>query len=501
VHTNSDFTSALTSAQPGDTISLDAGAVFTGNFVFPAKKNNLAHKWIYIQSSALSSLPPPGTRVSPTDAANMPKIVTPNASSALSIAGGGGYIRLVGIEMYSTSTYLANPNHQPHPMNGFTYYLLSGSTVNNITVDRCYIHGSDTQDVNHGVGFWQNSGYIAAIDSDIRDIHGDTNDSQAFLAFSSPGPFKIVNNYLSASTEEVMFGGSGGYSNPYVQSDIEVRRNHMYKPLAWLPLTTGAQPYKWVVKNNFECKSCRRLVFTGNVLENVWLSGQTGANILLTPRTNSSGYNSVVDDVTMQSNILLNANIGFSVIGYDYDCHPQACINPGESKRVVIQNNLILTRDPADQASFIPQGFSMGHGMDSWLIQHNTVQGINGTQSWASIYFNNASSPGLPTNLWILDNALSRQTTGDGGYLGQAAIDTYMPLPGPDGPRYAGNVMFVPSSDRLAAWPLHDYATTIPFTFVDQSNGNYQLVTPNWLDTSDGQISGIDETALLAAQQ
>lgn len=497
-HTSTDFRNALNSAQPGDTIILDAGTIYNGNFTLPAK-NNPNHKWIYIQTSSLSTLPQPGTRVTPLDSAKMPKLVTTNAGNALTIAPGGGYVRFVGVEMYSTSTYLADPNHTPWPINGFIYYLLYGSTASNVTVDRCYIHGSDTEDVNHAIGFTQNSSYVAVVDSDIRDIHGETNDSQAFIAFSSPGPFKLVNNYLSATTEDVMFGGAGGYTNPYVPSDIEVRNNHFYKPTSWLPRTL-APGQQWIVKNNLECKACLRMVVTGNLMENSWYSGdQVGSNIVLTPRTAQSGINSVDDDITIQNNTLQNANFGFTIGGYDNTCVAPSCLVVGETKRVVIKNNLILTRDPAGQGSYHPLGFSMGMRMDGLLIQHNTVQGINGTQSWGSFYFGASNCPSngdQPTNVWILDNALSRQPTGDCGYQGQRALDSYIPLPAPDSSRFAGNVMFVPPGDRLNSWPLHDYATTVPFTFVNVSTGNYQLVTPNWTDTSDGQIAGVNMSLL-----
>ena len=112
----------------------------------------------------------------------MPKIVTHNTTSAFKVASGGGYVRFAGIEMYTTSTKYAKPNHKPWPINGFTYYLLSGTGAANVTVDRCYMHGSDTEDVNHAIGFWQQSSYIAVVDSDIQDIHGGHNDSQAFAA-------------------------------------------------------------------------------------------------------------------------------------------------------------------------------------------------------------------------------------------------------------------------------------------------------------------------------
>src|SRR5215469_9524949 len=72
-HNATQLTSALKSAQPGDVIVLDAGVTYSGNFQLPAKSNPNG-QWIYVVSSALANLPAPGTRVSPTDAANMPKI-------------------------------------------------------------------------------------------------------------------------------------------------------------------------------------------------------------------------------------------------------------------------------------------------------------------------------------------------------------------------------------------------------------------------------------------
>ena len=497
-----DLQATLNSAQPGDTIVIDAETTYTGNFTLPAKSNP-GQKWIYIESSAIAKLPAPGMRVSPADGANMPKIVTPNSGNAFTIASGGGYVRLVGIEMYSTSTYLAEPSHQPHPINGFTYYLLFGSTAANVTVDRCYLHGSDTQDVNHAIGFTLNSSYVAVVDSDIRDIHGGKNDSQAFIAFSSPGPFKLVNNYLSASTEDVMFGGAGGYANPHVPSDIEIRGNHFFKPPEW-EIRTTAPGQQWIVKNNFECKACLRALVTGNVMENAWYSGdQVGSNILLTPRTGQSGYNSVDNDITIENNILKNANFGFTISGYDSTCTPPACSYLGETKRVVIRNNLILTRDAASKGGYHPLGFSMGRKMDSILIQHNTVQGIHGSQPWGSFYFGATGCPSngdQPTNLWILDNALSRQPTGDCGYQGQKALDSYIPLPAPSGGRFRGNAMFSPASDKAQPFPAGNVSLGSGAGSKDRGNGEVALLSSNQARTTDATPVGVDMSKIDAAR-
>ena len=60
-----DFQQALNSAQCGDTIELQAGAVFVGSFTVPALACDDAH-WIIVRTSAPdSSLPPEGTRISP----------------------------------------------------------------------------------------------------------------------------------------------------------------------------------------------------------------------------------------------------------------------------------------------------------------------------------------------------------------------------------------------------------------------------------------------------
>jgi hypothetical protein len=65
--------------------------------------------------------------------------------------------------------------------------------------------------------------------------------------------------------------------------------------------------------------------------------------------------------------------------------------------------------------------------------------------------------------------------------------------------RYRGNVMYVPTGDRVQTFPVHNYASTVPFTYVAPQSGNYQLTTPYWTDTSDGKLAGIDYSSLSRA--
>ena len=538
-HTSADFTNALNSSLPGDIIILDAGSVYTGNFTLPAKANP-NKKWIYIESSGLSRLPAAGTRIDPKYVSQMPKIVTPNAGAAISPAPGADHWRLVGLEITSASNQGCNPTNNP-PINCFTYFLFGWQSNNlslpdSITVDRCYLHGSPTQDVREGVQ--ANGTNFAVIDSYISDIHQSTFDSQAIIAYYTSGPIKIVNNFLSATAEDVMFGGAGGGNNPYAAADIEIRRNHFYKPPSWdscgtggtvgpgqllangvaCPSGPGAPNNQWSVKNNLEFKNARRVVATGNIIENNWVSAQTGSSVLFTVRTNGDGPLAVVDDILFQSNIVTNVDSGINTLEEDDLCGPPNCTNPGETKRIWVDNNLFLISPSLDTYQHAGLRVSGGcnpwsggcqlgsePGMTDFVFQHNTVLMSDNSTLWSSIFFslpnNDTCTPiSSPThNVWILDNAMTRQPSGDCGYQGTAALNYYMGDPSPVAPRFLGNVMFVPSNQQLATWPLHNYATTIAFTYVAPGMEDYQLLTPYWTDTSDGHLSGIDWSALQAA--
>jgi hypothetical protein len=505
-HTSADFRNALLSANPGDTIVLDAGATYVGNFTLSVKSNP-NRQWIYIVSSALSSLPASGTRVNPTtDAVNMPKLVTPNAMPVITAPPGASYYRLVGLEITSASTQGCRPTNVP-PTNCFSYNLIFldggklGDTLpDSITVDRSYLHGSPTQDVRQGI--IADATNVAVVDSHISDIHESGADSQAFLAYWTPGPIKVVDNFLSATTEDAMFGGSGGANNPYVPSDIEFRNNHLFKPLEWAQVGITIPPKnQWVAKDNLEFKSGRRVLVDSNLFENSWKSGQQGYSVDLTVRTGQSGNLAVNDDITFTNNVIMNAASGFSTLYDDYDCGPGTpypnCTNKGETKRIKIYNNLILFRDPTLVGGTNNFGLQVSPKMTDLVFQHNTMVPAPGTDCYQAIYFELMPKSSWPppqpatNNVWVLDNVLCRQPTGDWGGQGMIGLTYYMGNPSPLDPRYLGNLMYVPGDDTVQQFPAND-STKAPFIF----NSDYQLLVPNWTDTSDGKVAGIDGASL-----
>jgi hypothetical protein len=123
-------------------------------------------------------------------------------------------------------------------------------------IDRCYLHGTETKDAVRGVAL--NSAWSAIIDSYLSDFHATSVDSQAIGGWGGPGPFKIVNNFLSGAGENVLFGGADPRIVGLVPSDIEFRRNHVFKPFSWKVGDPAYAGIRWTVKNS-ELKNAQRV--------------------------------------------------------------------------------------------------------------------------------------------------------------------------------------------------------------------------------------------------
>ena len=316
---------ALNKATCGDTIKLAAGATFKGLFTLPAKPCDNSH-WIIIRTSAPNSaLPAEGSRMLPCYAGvsslpGRPSFKCPSLQNVLAkivfqsvgigpfqLANGANHYRLVGLEI----TRVAG--------NGFVGALLgaaNGTLAHHVILDRVWLHGT-AQDETKGGLHLSGTTYVAAVDSYFSDFHciamkGSCTDAQAINGGggNAPGgPYKIVNNFLEASGENIMFGGADATTTP---ADIEIRRNHLFKPMAWKPgrpdFVGSAANDPFIVKNLFELKNAQRVLFEGNVLENVWGGfSQTGFSILLTPVNQENACPLCrVTDVTIRYNKVIH---------------------------------------------------------------------------------------------------------------------------------------------------------------------------------------------------
>jgi hypothetical protein len=310
VHNGDELQNALDDARAGDTIVLAAGSTFrpvTSDGSFVLRNRSIPDgEWVVIRSSSTAfdsnGQIPPNKRVTPADAKLMPQLraTRPTEPVIRADAGAHGY-RLVGLDIgvdpgVSRVTALVElggggdttPATEPH----------------DIVIDRSYVHGNDAGDFRRGVAM--NGARLAVIESHLDNFH-DSGDSQAILGWNGPGPFKIVNNFLEAASENVMFGGADPRISGLVPADIEIRRNLMTKRVSW---KAAGIP----VKNAFELKNARRVLVEGNIFEHVWASGQDGTAILL-KSTNQDGRCPlcVTEYVTFRHNIVRHAANGLLI--------------------------------------------------------------------------------------------------------------------------------------------------------------------------------------------
>jgi hypothetical protein len=115
-------------------------------------------------------------------------------------------------------------------------------------------------------------------------------------------------------------GGGAATATP---EDIEIRHNHMFKPLIWMRgqpgFVGGLDGNPFIVKNLFELKNAVRVLLEGNILENTWGGfTQAGYAILLTPKSQAIRKDSVcpdcqVTDITIRYCIISHVGGGFQL--------------------------------------------------------------------------------------------------------------------------------------------------------------------------------------------
>jgi hypothetical protein len=402
-----DLQAALDRAQPGDRIVLQAGATFPGAFVLRRKAPS--EQWIYIQSSALDSLPAEGTRVTDAASSSMPKIVAngPNTPAIITESNASRY-RFVGVEiMPQAGRFVTN---LVQIGNGETS---ADALPSWIVFDRCIVRG-DAQ-VGGRRGLALNGRYVAVLDSIVADFKERGADSQGVWASNTTGPIKIVNNLIEGAGENLLIGGSDPAIQNAIPSDIEIRNNQFSKPLEWL-----VQP--WVVKNSLELKSAQRVLITGNTIVNNWAAGQAGFAVVFTPR-NQDGRApwTKLADITFTNNRLLNVAQGVSILGID-DLQPSQ-----RTERVLIRDNFLqvsgLRADGTAGGATNSQArmFQLLAAPSGVVIDHNTGVFASGTSRVIMM----ADGPEKASEFQFTNNVVEK---GDYGFFGAASSEGLVAL-------------------------------------------------------------------------
>lgn len=473
VHDGDDLQDAIDVARPGDTIVLDAGAVFKGPFTLP-KKNGPG--WVTIRTSTPDKeFPPPGTRVSPAHAPLMPKLIAWKGEGVIIADRGAHHYRFIGIEvapyeetfLYSLIWFGTNRERtvddQPHHM----------------IVDRCYVHGDPKKGSRRGIAL--NGRHLAVVESYVSDFKAVGQDTQAIIGWGGAGPFKIANNYLEGAGENIMFGGGDPFIKELVPSDIEVRGNLMSKPLRWKKNEPGFEGTQWTVKNIFELKNARRVLVEGNVMEYSWEESQSGFAVLFTVR-NQEGTApwSAVEDVQFVNNIVRHSGSGINVAGHDEN-RPRD--QTRQTARILIRNNLW---DDIGGERWGGKGilFQLLDETSDVKIERNT-----GLQKGTTLF-----SLGPPHRRFVFVNNLAPHNEygifGNGVGIGTDALEAYFPgavvtgnvLAGGDRSRYPDGNVFPDSMDAVP--------------FRDRKTGDYRLTAAGIKSRTD---VGVDPAVLCAA--
>jgi hypothetical protein len=247
----------------------------------------------------------PGVRIDPSDPTTgvgaMPKI-TSSTTNGVTVSCATevpcAFYTLLGIEIEATGGG-GFPIPVQIPIGG----TISPSNLpHDIIFDHSYIHARLTTSLNHCTFLSGNN--IVIIDSWISDCHG--NEAQAINAYEG-GPWLWQNDFLEGSGENILLnGGSSGQAQTVSglnTHDLTERHNWYYKPLAWLdgyPTSVVYQGIFWAIKNSHEYKGCVRCLVENSVIENNWLSAQTGQNLLVNNATSQNGQFTHTQDVTFR---------------------------------------------------------------------------------------------------------------------------------------------------------------------------------------------------------
>ena len=506
VNSGGDFQSALENARCGDTIRLQAGATFSGIFTFPNKSCDDNH-WVIVRTSSDDSLlPPEGSRLTPCYAgvSSLPGRPAFNCSSTKNVmaklvmnrgkssgpvqfAAGANHYRLIGLELTRVTG------------TGVVYALASptaGAVSSNIIYDRIWFRGTAHDETTRGVQLGSGR-YISVIDSFFTDFHciamsGSCTDSQAINggnSFLPIGPYKIVNNFLEAAAENIMFGGAVGSTVP---ADIEIRRNHMFKPLTWMKgqpgYVGGNNGDPFIVKNLFEIKNAERVLFEGNVMQNSWGGfSQVGWGIVITPR----GSWAADRDITIRYNTISHVGSGFQICASQYTLPSGVTVDSIASERISIHD---VTVDDMSASTYNGDGFAfqissglvVNRPLNNLTIDHVTM--LTDPKKTLLVVGADHRNPLLPFNIVFTNNIVvagSYSVWSTGGKYTGACAKSGQPLITFNqcwSSYTASNNAIIAYPSTQGPWPKGNFfvANDAAVGFTDFHNGDggdYQLLS------------------------
>jgi hypothetical protein len=520
---SSSLRTALNSAACGDIISLKAGVVFSGSFILPAKKCDDAH-WIQIRvSTPDAQLPAEGQRLTPCFA-GVPSLpgrppydcpsgqadVLAHIVSSANNAAPFTYSQTIDHYRFGPGLEITRAAGT-----GIVHELLlpeNDASANHIVFERVWGHGTPTDETTRFALF--DGVDIAAVDSYFNDfrctaVTGSCTDSQVFaggLGSNRQGNWKIVNNFLEAAAQSILFGGGAATQVP---TDIEIRRNDMFKPLSWMPLARMPGKGRPIVKNGFELKNAQRVLFEGNRIENVWGGfTQSGFAIVLTPKNPGGCSVCTVRDITIRNSLVTHSGAAMQIFNGLSDAGNAAQEGSHYSIHDLIFDDMNYPACYGCNGDMFQIGSHVSAPPGFWLhdiaIRHVTVATTRARAGW--IISGPVGQPNLTFQDSIVDNGLNGHTNAGGGptqcYFGREVMKGVLDACW-SSYKFDHNVVMQTAAE---SWPANNWPVGNPTKvgFVSWNNGvggDYQLTSTSKFkgQASDGKDPGADVDAVAAA--
>lgn len=309
--------------------------------------------------------------------------------------------------------------------------------------------------------------------------------------------------------------------------DILIARNHLFKSLSFRvvdPAYNGS--YAPVTKNSFELKHAMRVIFDGNVIENMWGNqGQSGPTVLFTPRNQTCYLLSppndpvtcptqdnpwtMVRDVQVTNSRLKNIPNFINILGTDnlnpagtgQESGPSAFV-----QYIYVANNLLENIDTAGLLGQIGSLLFVFPGARHVTVTHHTHINVSGG-SWLG---STAAPVGVISNdVKVVSNIVEHRDYGiiGDGLQAKDFVNTYFP---------DGLVTHNVQSDELGTaapgqWvaprsaPNYFPATINTNTFINMGAGNFRLKSDspykagNATPAADGRDIGVNVDDVTAA--
>lgn len=483
VSTAAQFNAALSTAMCGQAIVMQSGVTITNpatsqgttSVVIPAVKaagggNCPPDEPLVIANSQDWESYPSGQRIAPTSPALF-WILTSNSSPAVKVANGAANVYLEGFGVGTIT---------PMPANIYPLFDMGDNDATDISMiptgivqDRIAIVPPMAQPggpyVQRGESW--NCRSCVVMNSYCDNVVNGGADTQCYEVDNTDGKGLYLNNYTRASGENMMFatkcnatvcGPAANNGNPNgvmpapVPCDYGIYKSDFEKSMAW---TTAA----YDVKDVFEVKNGCRLDIQANVFAHTFAGAQAECVIL----NAFKGGPFVVQDITIQNNLLVSCPSGIQVNGNGLSSTVSGITYGPTIKNVLIRNNYGVDIDGRLAAvGVLPgQGIGVSAGnCTNCIVDHNTFLNFPPTNTWSFIL--DTKDVGL-----VLTNDIAYGDLAAGSSVG-GAVTVQMPTAIWGGDYLVGAVW--PKNTTLSA----DHAPPYPAGITTVSSTATPVVNP-----------------------